>query len=106
MRLATRRVERMDLRDGVTLNNLLAEIFDIDPTAVKSGRANAPISMSAIREIPFEWDSEAVTLCLDQMTGKESLPTPLMAPMYADERDALHAAVRTPSKKTPREPSR
>ena len=42
-----RRVERMDLRDGITLNNLLAQIFDIDPTAVKSGRANAPISMPA-----------------------------------------------------------
>ena len=27
------------------------------------------------------------------MTGKDSLPAPLMAPMYADERNALHAAV-------------
>ena len=42
---AMQRVERMDLRDGTTLNNLLAQIFDMDPTAVKSGRANAPISM-------------------------------------------------------------
>ena len=65
----SRRVEQIDLRDGITLNNLLAQIFDIDPTAVRSGRANAPISMHAIREIPFEWDSEAITLCLDQMTG-------------------------------------
>jgi hypothetical protein len=90
-----RRVERMDLRDGITLNNLLAQIFDIDPTAVKSGRANAPISMRAIQEIPFEWESEAVTICLDQMTGQDSLPGPLMASIYADEREALQAAVKS-----------
>ncbi len=89
------RVERMNLRDGTTLNNLLAQIFDIDPTAVRSGRANAPINVRALREIPFEWDSEAISLCLDQMTGSNSLPAPLMAPMYAEERDALQTAVHT-----------
>jgi hypothetical protein len=88
-----RRVERMDLRDGVTLNNLLSQIFDIDPTAAKSGRANAPITIRAIREIPFEWDSEAISLCLDQMTGQRELPAPLMASKYDDDRAALHAAV-------------
>ena len=70
------RVERVELRDGTTLNNLLLQIFDADPAVVKSGRAKAPISPSAIREIPFEWDSEAITACIDQMTGKRrrSLP--------------------------------
>ena len=86
-----RRVERIDLRDGITLNNLLSQIFDIDPTAVKLSRANQPISVSAIREIPFEADSEAVTLCLDHMTGKGSLPRPLMASTYVEEREALQA---------------
>jgi hypothetical protein len=87
------RVERMNLIDGITLNRLLAQIFDIDPTAVRTGRANAPISMRAIRDIPFERDSEAISLCLDQMTGKTSLPARLMAPTYSEERDAVHAAV-------------
>jgi hypothetical protein len=87
------RVEQIELRDGTTLNNLLAQVLDIDPAAVKACRYDAPISASAIKEIPFEWDSEAVTICIDQMTGKDSLPGPLMAPMYAEERDALHAAV-------------
>jgi hypothetical protein len=87
------RVERLNLSEGTTLNNLLSQIFDIDPTAARSGRANAPISMSAIREIPFEWDSEAISLCLDQMTGKSSLPATLMASAYEQERDALQAAV-------------
>jgi hypothetical protein len=87
------RVERMNLRDGITLNRLLAQIFDIDPTAVKSGKASAPISMRAIKEIPFEQDSEAISLCLDEMTNTNELPAPLLAPQYADERDALHNAV-------------
>ena len=72
---------------------LLSQILDIDPAGVKSGKANAPLSPAAIREIPFEWDSEAVTFCLDEMTGKDALPAPLMAPIYADDRNALHAAI-------------
>ena len=87
------RVERLNLRDGTTLNDLLAQILDFDPTALRTGRANAPIGMRAIRDIPFEWDSEAITLCLDQMTGKASLPAPLMAPSFSEDREALHAAV-------------
>jgi hypothetical protein len=87
------RVERRNLSAGTTLNNLLAQIFDIDPTAARSGRAGAPISMTAIREIPFEWDSEAISLCLDRMTGNSSLPAPLMAAAYEPQRDALRAAV-------------
>ena len=33
------RVDRANLRDGTALNSLLVEIFDIDPTAAKTGRA-------------------------------------------------------------------
>src|SRR5262249_28659700 len=87
------RVAALDLKDGTTLNNLLLQIFDSDPTVVKSGRARAPLNASTIREIPFEWDSEAITICVDQMTAKESIPTPLLDPQYVDERNALHAAV-------------
>jgi hypothetical protein len=87
------RVEQIELRDGTTLNNLLFQILDSDPTAVKSARAKSSISPAAIREIPFEWESEAITACIDQMTANDSLPGPLMSPKYAEERDALHAAV-------------
>jgi hypothetical protein len=87
------RVDRLELKDGTTLNNLLAQILDIDPAGLKSGRANAPLSAAAIREIPFEWDSEAVTFCLDEMTGQSSLPAPLTAAIYADDRNALHNAI-------------
>jgi hypothetical protein len=87
------RVERIDLRDGTTLNNLLTEIFDGDPAVAKSGRAKTPLSPSAIREIPFEWDSEAISVCIDQMTGKDALPPVLMRPIYVNERNALRSAV-------------
>jgi hypothetical protein len=55
------RVEEMELRDGTTLNNLLLQILDSDPGVARSGRAKTPISPAAIREIPFEWDSEAAS---------------------------------------------
>jgi hypothetical protein len=87
------RVEQIELRDGTTLNNLLAQILDSDPAAVKTARARAPLSASAIREIPFEWDSEAITTCIDEMIGKDSLPGPLMDPKYVEERNVLRAAV-------------
>ncbi len=83
----------MELRDGTTLNNLLVQILDADPGVLKVSRARSPLSPQAIREIPFEWDSEAITVCIDQMTGRDALPLLLMAPAYVDERNALHAAV-------------
>jgi hypothetical protein len=87
------RLEQRQVTDGTTLNNLLAQIFDADPAVVKSAGAKAPISPSAIREIPFEWASEAITSCIDQMTGTGSIPPLLMDPKFVDERDALRAAV-------------
>jgi hypothetical protein len=87
------RVERMELKDGTTLNNLLLQIFDTDPGVVKSSRAKGAISASAIREIPFEWDSEAITFCIDQMSASDALPPLLMRPTYVEERNTLRAAV-------------
>ena len=79
--------------DGTTLNHLLLQIFDSDPAVAKSARTKTPLSPSAIREIPFEWDSEAITICIDQMTGTGSLPPLLMDAEYVNERNALRAAV-------------
>jgi hypothetical protein len=87
------RLRETQLLDGTTLNDLLYQIFDVDPAVVRTGRSRTPLSAAAIREIPFEWDSEAITIGLDQMTGQGSLPDALSAPKYAEERDALRAAV-------------
>ncbi len=83
----------MELRDGTTLNDLLYQILDADPAAAKSGRGKTRSAPGAIREIPFEWDSEAITICIDQLTAAAELPGPLADPKYTDERAALHAAV-------------
>ena len=87
------RVDRMELEDGTTLNNLLMKILDFDPTASRSSRARAPIGASAVREIPFEWNTEALTLCIDQLTARGALPEPLASDTYAAERTALGNAV-------------
>lgn len=87
------RVARAELLDGTTLNALMARIYDQDPNVSKSSRADAPISPAAIREIPFEWDTEAITVCLNELLAKDSLPPNLMDASYAPERDALHQAV-------------
>jgi hypothetical protein len=87
------RVDKMDLISGATLNDLLSQIFDSDPAVIKSVRAGTPISTAAVREIPFEWNSEAISICIDQMSGTDSLPSVLMRPRYADERNALREAV-------------
>ena len=67
-----------------------------------SGRAKAPISSGAIREIPFEWDSEAITHLPRSDDRQGFAPAALMAAKFADERNALHAAVQPRSRKTPR----
>ena len=72
------------LIDGTTLNDVLYQILDVDPAVARTGRSKTPLSPAAIREIPFEWDSEAISICLDQMTGQGSLPDALMAPKYAE----------------------
>lgn len=87
------RAQRIELEDGTTLNTLLFQIFASDPAVTRTGRAKAPLSGDLIREIPFDWDSEALTICIDQMTADGGLPAPLMDEKYRDERSALHEAV-------------
>lgn len=87
------RVDRLDARDGTTLNGLLFQIFDSDPDVARASRVATPLSPDAIREIPFEWASEAITVCLDQMTAQGSLPPLLAGPTYEAERAAVRAAM-------------
>ena len=87
------RVAEARLEDGTTLNGVFLQILDFDPAAAKSAASKVRLTAEAIREIPFEWDTEALTICLDQMTARGSLPDALMDPIYTAERDALRAAV-------------
>jgi hypothetical protein len=95
-RLADRdaRVAREELEDGTTLNRLLNRISDFDPGASKSSKAQTPISARSIQDIPFEWNTEAITICIDQLTGKDALPICLTTDQFTEERAALQKAVR------------
>jgi hypothetical protein len=88
------RVAELNLADGTTLNDLLSQIMDLDPAAARSSRAKSTLGASAVGEIPFEWNTEAVSLCLDQMLGRDALPATLMDPRFDAERQALGQAVK------------
>lgn len=87
------RVVRYNLENGTTLNNMLLQILEFDPGVAKASKASAPLSAAVIREIPFEWDTEAITICLDQMTGTDSLPAVLADSQYFESRKALRSAI-------------
>ena len=65
--------ERADRRDDPQQRALSRSSTSTRPSA-RTGRSKTPLSSAAIREIPFEWDSEAITICLDQMTGQGFAP--------------------------------
>src|SRR5262249_51202876 len=52
-----------------------------------------PIGSKAIREIPFENASEAVTISLDELTGDRDWPKALQGPAFAVDRKAYSEAV-------------
>ena len=87
------RVGRYEVEDGTALNNILLQVLEFDPGVVKSARAKAPLTPDLIREVPFEWDSEAITICLDQLTARDSIPPALTAPLYVAERSGLRTAI-------------
>ncbi|WP_337177652.1 hypothetical protein [Paludisphaera sp.] len=87
------RAERIEARDGTTLNKLLLQILDSDPDVARASRVATPLSPDAIREIPFEWASEAITVCLDQMTAEGAVPPSLMGEEYEADRSAVRAAM-------------
>ena len=88
------RLARYDLENGATLNAMLMRIMDFDPILAKAPLAKAPLSPSAVREIPFRWDTEAITLCLDEMTASDAMPNALRDDRLAPQREALGQAVR------------
>jgi hypothetical protein len=87
------RLVQFNLENGTTLNNLLMQILEFDPAVTKASKANAEVSAALIREIPFEWDTEAITICIDQLTARESIPTALADTRFLDARNAVRRAV-------------
>jgi hypothetical protein len=79
--------------DGSTLNRLLNRILEFNTSGIKAASAKAMLSSEVIRDIPFESASEAVTLCLDQLTTDDAWPTTLQDDRFAPDRRAIRQAV-------------
>jgi hypothetical protein len=82
-----------DIASGAALNALLDELNDprVHSSAIRL--ANDKIPGKLIRAIPFVNASEAVTICLDQLTAESGWPRALKAPIFAEERKAYTEAV-------------
>jgi hypothetical protein len=74
--------EEHDIEDGDALNVQLDLLLNpkIYKAVIQSIRT--PISKAMIRDIPFEYASEGVVICINQLTLDESLPPELREDVY------------------------
>jgi len=82
-----------DIRDGDALNAILNQITDPRVHSSALRLATDPINSDVVRTIPFERASEAVTISLDQLSGKDGWPFALRGDQFAPERRAYEEAV-------------
>jgi hypothetical protein len=82
-----------DILSGNALNAALTQLSDprIQSSALRA--ASTKIPGKVIREIPFVNASEAITICLDQLTNEKSWPPVLRAPALSEEREAYGKAI-------------
>jgi hypothetical protein len=82
-----------DISNGDALNAILSQLTNpkIHSTALRLIRN--PIDGKAVREIPFENASEAVTLSLHQLSGEGSWPPALQGNAFAEGRKAYQEAI-------------
>jgi hypothetical protein len=75
-----------DVESGDALNAALDQLSDprIHSSALKM--ADAPVSASTIREIPFRSAAEAATFSLAQLKAASEWPAVLLEPRFAEER--------------------
>jgi hypothetical protein len=85
--------DERDIRNGDALNAILDQLTNpkVHSTALRLIRN--PVSSKALREIPFQNASEAVTISLDDLTGEGDWPPALRGPAFAAERKAYADAV-------------
>ena len=85
--------EQRDITDGDALNLLLTELLSPQNLDRSLTRIKTPIKSELIRDIPFEYASEDITLCLDQMTMDDQWPLALKVDALKPERAALKTAI-------------
>ena len=83
-----------DITDGDALNLLLGDLTNAANGSSSMRRITTPLRHELIREIPFAYASEDITICLDQMTMNEQWPLALRVDDFKAEREGLRKAVR------------
>ncbi|MFO0959324.1 MAG: hypothetical protein U0800_18145 [Isosphaeraceae bacterium] len=83
---------------GSTLNFTLDRILGADSLASKSAALRLPMSASVIRDIPFQSQTEAISLSINQATAREdnwpaALRDSRLTALRAQVRDAIEAAL-------------
>jgi hypothetical protein len=83
-----------DIQGGDALNVILEQLSDPKVRMVALRMASMPLSSRMASKIPFEYASEAVTICLQQMTvDNNSWPLALRSKDFANERQAYLDAI-------------
>ncbi len=82
-----------DLDSGDALNVLLDVLLKPDTADRSIGQIKAPIKHDSILDIPFEFASEGMTVCLDRMTMEEQWPIALRGASFEADRQAVKRAV-------------
>jgi hypothetical protein len=82
------------VESGLTLNVLLDRMIEFNPSGTRAYSAKTPLSPEVIRDIPFQAETEAITICLDQMTADDGWPSTLQDDRFADDRAAIRKAAR------------
>lgn len=81
------------IQNGELLNEQLDHMLDFPSEATKSALAKVPLSPDALRSIAFENETEALSLCLDEMTSDDAWPVLLKSDQFAGPRQELSEAV-------------
>jgi hypothetical protein len=82
-----------DITDGDALNTLLDIL--LNPASADSSLQliKTPLRSDVIRDIPFEYATEGLTVCLDRMTMDDQWPLAVRGAAFRPEREAVRSAI-------------
>ena len=84
-----------EIANGSALNMLNDQL--LDPKLMSGStlkQADVKLSGKLVRDLPFEFSTDAITLCLEDMTSEKNWPFVLQTPEFDDVRNAYTKSVR------------
>jgi hypothetical protein len=84
----------LDIENGDALNVAFDELTNPKVFSSTIRSIKAPLSAQLIRDIPFQHASEALTICLDEMTAQDGWPPALREEAFASDRKAVQDAIK------------